>query len=147
MRSHRDTPCFCPARWPSSGFFTKDISSDGLLRIYSGLARERELPGKVAVKLHSGEPGGHHPHRVYDEETRAASGTNADVISDILLDLPIRRQREPIGPDWHRDEEILRFDPDLIVIHYSGFRQEDGSGPRERLKVLVAFFADSEPSS
>lgn len=85
-----------------------------------------------------------HPSRVYDEETRAASGTNADVISDILLDLPIRRQREPIGPDWHRDEEILRFDPDLIVIHYSGFRQEDGSGPRERLKVLVTFFADSE---
>jgi uncharacterized Fe-S center protein len=41
-------------------FFTQDISSDGLLRIYSRLARERELLGKVAVKLHSGEPGGHY---------------------------------------------------------------------------------------
>ena len=31
-----------------------------------------------------------HPARVYDEETRAVNGTNADVLSDILLDLPIR---------------------------------------------------------
>ena len=85
-----------------------------------------------------------HPARVYDEETRAVNGTNADVLSDILLDLPIRRQRESIGPDWHRDEEILQFDPDLIVIHYSGFRQEDGSGPRARLKLLISYFADSD---
>ncbi len=85
-----------------------------------------------------------HPARVYDQETRAVNGTNADVLSDILLDLPIRRQRESIGPDWHRDEEILQFDPDLIVIHYSGFRQEDGSGPRARLKLLISYFADSD---
>ncbi len=85
-----------------------------------------------------------HPARVYDEETRAVNGTNADVLSDILLDLPIRRQRESIGPDWHRDEEILQFDPDLIVIHYSGFRQEDGSGLRERLKLLISYFVESD---
>lgn len=41
-------------------FFTKDISSDGLLNIYSRVVVNRELPGKVAVKLHSGEPGGHY---------------------------------------------------------------------------------------
>lgn len=86
----------------------------------------------------------HHPARVYDEETLAADGTNADTISDILLDLPIRRQRESIGPEWRRDEEILQFDPDLIVIHYSGFRQEDGTGPRERLKLFISYFEDSD---
>ena len=86
----------------------------------------------------------HHPARVYDEETRAANATNADVLSDVLLDLPIRRQRESIGPEWHRDEEVLRFNPDLIVIHYSGFRQEDGSGPRERLRLLISFFGESD---
>ena len=85
-----------------------------------------------------------HPARVYDEETRAVNGTNADVLSDILFDLPIRHQRESIGPDWHRDEEILQFDPDLIVIHYSGFRQEDGSGVRERLKLLISYFVESD---
>ncbi len=34
---------------------TKEIKSEGLMKIYSALAPD--LPGKVAVKLHSGEPG------------------------------------------------------------------------------------------
>lgn len=85
-----------------------------------------------------------HPARVYDEQTLAANATNADVLSDVLLDLPIRRQTEPIGLDWGRDEEILRLDPALIVIHYSGFRDEDGSGPRERLRLLISFFGESD---
>ncbi|MCK5277043.1 MAG: adenylate/guanylate cyclase domain-containing protein [Cyclobacteriaceae bacterium] len=84
-----------------------------------------------------------HPKRVYDKETFEAGGTNADVISDLLLDLPIRRQKETISPNWHRDEEILNFEPDLIIIHYSGFRQEDSSGSRLRLKLLIEFLADS----
>jgi uncharacterized Fe-S center protein len=41
-------------------FFTRDISSNGLLSIYSKVVLNRQLPGKVAVKLHSGEPGGHY---------------------------------------------------------------------------------------
>ena len=44
----------------SQVFFTQDISSNGLLNIYSRVVLNRELPGKVAVKLHSGEPGGHY---------------------------------------------------------------------------------------
>jgi hypothetical protein len=85
-----------------------------------------------------------HPSRVYDQETLDAGGTNADVISDILLDLPIRRQRELIGPEWHRDEDILRFDPDLVVIHFSGFRQDFSDAPRERLKLFISYFVDTE---
>ena len=38
-------------------FFTKDISPDGLIKIYESL--NRELQGKVAVKISTGEPGGH----------------------------------------------------------------------------------------
>jgi len=86
----------------------------------------------------------HHPTRVYDEETLTTHGTNADVLSDVLLDLPIRRQRESIGPAWHRDEEIRGFDPDLIVIHYSGFRQDHSSGRRERLKLFMQYFLESD---
>ncbi len=41
-------------------YFTRDLSPNGLLRIYSELMQGRTLPGKVAVKLHSGEPGGTH---------------------------------------------------------------------------------------
>ncbi len=113
----------------------------GVRALLSGEAatdsRSEELP--LVILMDS-----HHPARVYDEETRAANATNADVLSDVLLDLPIRRQRESIGPEWHRDEEILRFDPELIVIHYSGFRQADGSGPRERLRLLISFFGESD---
>ena len=85
-----------------------------------------------------------HPLRVYDKETLDANGTNADVISDILSDLPIRRQKETIGPGWHRDEEIKSFQPDLIVVHYSGFNAEASPDePRERLRTLIKFFADT----
>jgi len=86
----------------------------------------------------------HHPMTVYDDETAVAGGTNADVVSDILLDLPIRRQKEAVGPDWHRDEEILGFRPDLIIIHYSAFRQERVNSRHRRLRLLIEFFADSD---
>ena len=36
-------------------YFTRDISSEGLMKIYEALSPE--LPGKVAVKVHSGETG------------------------------------------------------------------------------------------
>lgn len=38
-------------------YFTKDISPQGLIKIYDVL--KRELKGKVAVKISTGEPGGH----------------------------------------------------------------------------------------
>ena len=39
-------------------YMTKDISSEGLIGIYEALGRK--ATGKVAVKISSGEPGGHH---------------------------------------------------------------------------------------
>lgn len=38
-------------------YFTKDISPEGLMKAYKALGVE--LPGKVAVKISTGEPGGH----------------------------------------------------------------------------------------
>jgi hypothetical protein len=38
-------------------YFTKDISEEGLIKIYEKLGVE--LKGKVAVKISTGEPGGH----------------------------------------------------------------------------------------
>jgi uncharacterized Fe-S center protein len=37
---------------------TRDLSAGGLMRVYEALGRH--ATGKVAVKVHSGEPGGHH---------------------------------------------------------------------------------------
>ena len=39
-------------------YFTKDISSEGLIKIFNAL--NITLKGKVAVKISSGEPGGHY---------------------------------------------------------------------------------------
>ena len=83
-----------------------------------------------------------HPSRIYDEETIRTSGTNADVISDIMADLPIVRQKETGGPGWHRYDELLAFHPDLIVMHYSTFRGADTDDPRPPLKVFLRYFAD-----
>lgn len=41
----------------SKVYFTKDISNEGLLKIYDAL--NVELNGKVAIKISTGEPGGH----------------------------------------------------------------------------------------
>ena len=42
---------------PVKVYFTKDISPEGLIRVYEALGRT--LPGKVGVKISTGEPGGH----------------------------------------------------------------------------------------
>jgi len=41
----------------SKVYFTKDISSEGLIKIYKAI--NRDLKGNVAVKISTGEPGGH----------------------------------------------------------------------------------------
>ena len=42
----------------SKVFFTKEITSENLIKIYEALGQE--LKGKVAVKLSTGEAGGHY---------------------------------------------------------------------------------------
>lgn len=85
-----------------------------------------------------------HPARIYDGQVRIDGGTNADILSDILADLPIRTQKELVSPTWHRYEAIAKFEPDLIVVHYSGFKQEDASGARPQLKLLIEYFQETD---
>ncbi len=58
--THGFNTAFASQAPPSPVFFSKDISPAGLLDIYKQVSREHKLTGKVAIKLHSGEPGGHH---------------------------------------------------------------------------------------
>ena len=85
-----------------------------------------------------------HPERIYDEETIRKSGTNADVISDILADVPIIRQKETGGPGWHRYDEMVEFKPDLVIMHYSTFRGPASDDPRPPLKTFLSYFADPD---
>jgi serine/threonine protein kinase len=61
------------------------------------------------------------PRGVYDPETRLNSGTNADDLNDILRDLPVVLHKETLGAMWDREDQILKQQPDLIVIHKSAF--------------------------
>ena len=61
------------------------------------------------------------PRGVYDEETRRRSGTNADVLSEVLGDLEIITQKETLGSDWDRESQVLEQNPALVLIHRSAF--------------------------
>ena len=65
------------------------------------------------------------PERVYDPETRKKGGTNADDITDILRDLPIIIEKENTSSLWHREDQVLRQNPNLIVLHRSCFADAD----------------------
>lgn len=60
-----------------------------------------------------------HPDRVYDPETRKNRGTNADDLTDIIRDLPVVIHKETVSSTWHRENEVLKQRPDLVVIHRS----------------------------
>jgi hypothetical protein len=83
-----------------------------------------------------------HPSRVYDEEVVRGSGTNADIINDLLRDLPIQRVKEAAGPFWHRHEEIRDLDPDLVVIHLSAFCDSVCEPERVKMRRFIEYLAD-----
>jgi len=62
--------------------------------------------------------------RVYDPRTVASGGTNADDITDALRDLPMAIEKENTSATWHREDQVLRANPDLIVSHLSALLDE-----------------------
>jgi serine/threonine protein kinase len=61
------------------------------------------------------------PDRVYDPRTAAEGGTNADDITDALRDLSGVIHKENTSAMWHREEQLVDQNPDLIVSHLSCF--------------------------
>ncbi len=78
------------------------------------------------------------PDRVYDPETRKNGGTNADDITDIISDLPIVIEKENTSPLWHREDQVLRESPALIVIHRSCFADAAVGFDPQSTAALVA---------
>jgi len=83
------------------------------------------------------------PAQVHDQVIREAIGLNSDVINDIIADLPIDRQKEAVGQRWHRDQEVLQLNPDLIIIHYSAFHGAN-PGKHTRLKTFLSYFVGNK---
>jgi serine/threonine protein kinase len=71
-------------------------------------------PQPVIVLMDSPLPG-----RVYDPRTAASGGTNADDVTDSLRDLPVAIRKENTSAAWHREEQVVSENPDLIVGHLS----------------------------
>ena len=76
-------------------------------------------PQPVIVLLDSPLPG-----RVYDPRTVAEGGTNADDVTDVLRGLPVAIRKENTSAVWHREEQVLLENPDLLVSHLSCFVDE-----------------------
>jgi hypothetical protein len=71
-------------------------------------------PSPIIVLMDSPLPG-----RVYDPRTEKEGGTNADDVTDALRDLPVAIRKENTSAAWHREEQVVGENPDLIVSHLS----------------------------
>ncbi|HYN10615.1 MAG TPA: serine/threonine-protein kinase [Vicinamibacterales bacterium] len=108
-------------------------------------------PQPVIVLMDSPLPG-----RVYDPRTAAAGGTNADDVTDILRGLPVGIRKENTSPVWHREEQVIAENPDLIISHLSCLFDQRVSSDKEvyehlfdmaqnRLLVFFAYVAAANP--
>jgi hypothetical protein len=98
------------------------------------------------------------PGRVYDPRTAAAGGTNADDVTDILRDLPVAIRKENTSAAWHREEQVVAENPDLVVSHLSCLFDARAAGDpnapaydqmfrqaEERLLVFFGYVAARNP--
>jgi len=108
-------------------------------------------PQPVIVLMDSPLPG-----RVYDPRTFAAGGTNADDVTDVLRDLPLGLRKENTSPAWHREQQVIAENPDLIISHLSCLFDARVSSDKEvyeqlfdmaqnRLLVFFAYVAAANP--
>lgn len=79
-------------------------------------------------------------NNVYREATREAGGTNGDDITEILSKLGrnVILISERVHRDWNRSQQIKDMNPDLVIIHYSTFEDEQYKDPqrKELVKAL-----------
>jgi hypothetical protein len=97
------------------------------------------------------------PGRVYDARTAAAGLTNADDVTDALAGLPIAIRKENTSALWHREEQVVSQNPDLLVTHLSalldarvGADQPDVAAhlfdqAENRLLLFLAYLAARNP--
>ena len=64
---------------------------------------------------------------VYCERTRNIGGSNADDISYLLRDLPIKIGFEPTNLAWKNEQHVIDEHPDLVVVHASAFQEKTAS--------------------
>ncbi len=83
------------------------------------------------------------PDRVYDPRTAAEGETNADDITDALRDLAGVIHKENTSAMWHREEQVIRQNPDLIVSHLSCLLDARVAGGDERVHEHLFSLAEN----
>jgi hypothetical protein len=97
------------------------------------------------------------PGRIYDPRTASQGGTNADDVTDVLRTLPVAIRKENTSAVWHREEQVVAENPDLIISHLSCLLDErvaNGDGAvaehlsdvaEYRLLLFFAYVASRNP--
>jgi hypothetical protein len=107
------------ARWMMVAAVMGLLAAAALLYDVRAAGRRAGLPVNavpVVVLMDTSAPQG-----VYDPQTRKNSGTNADDLSDALGSLPVALHKETLSATWNREDQIIKQNPDLVVIHRSAF--------------------------
>jgi hypothetical protein len=94
-------------------------------------------PQPVIVLMDSPLPG-----RVYDPRTAAQGGTNADDVTDVLRALPVAIRKENTSAAWHREEQVVFENPDLIISHLSCLVDDRVANGDERVTEHLADVAE-----
>ena len=131
------TPAALPSsrRWIVHAAWAAALAAVVALLWFSGPRRSLAPPPNpqpVIVLMDSPLPG-----RVYDPRTLAAGGTNADDVTDVLRALPVGIRKENTSAAWHREEQVIAENPDLIISHLSCLFDERVSSDREVAQHLV----------
>jgi serine/threonine protein kinase len=104
-------------QWMIHAGWATALLATALLLQFGGRTTDQGPPANpqpVIVLMDSPLPG-----RVYDPRTAASGGTNADDVTDSLRDLPVAIRKENTSAAWHREEQVVNENPDLIVGHLS----------------------------
>lgn len=115
------TPAVITARRPPRRWIVGGLVATALLALAAWVAFDKgDATGAAAtpvvVLMDSS-----HPQRIYDPATLKAGGTNADDLTDLLRDLPVVLLKETTGTTWHREDQVLSQNPDLVLVHRSCF--------------------------
>ena len=105
---------------------TRIVMAAAALMVVAAIAWWKLAPRGSAMAVAAGQPvivfmDSRDKPRVYDEVTQKNGGTNADDLTDLLRDLPASLVKETTSRLWHREDQIVRENPALIMIHRSCF--------------------------
>ena len=101
----------------SKVYFTKEITPESLIKIYQALGRE--LKGNVAVKISTGEPGGHDYGEVMSEGAlKLLKENNIQADYKTLTPNIINRKGDDICPMEKAVKDCNDFEEAYILLQY-----------------------------